>query len=117
MQYLIGLKSEREQIYSELKSVKLLLALSIYIYIYILYVYTLTHLYLSIYLSIYLSTGPDSSSGKGSALGAIGRGLEAWPRHTNGIKMVLATPLLALELKGSNRKGSHKTAHELILSV
>ena len=51
------------------------------------------------YLHIYISIGPDSSSGKGSAWGEVGRGLESWQRHTNGIKMVLATPLLALALK------------------
>ena len=37
-------------------------------------------------ISIYLSTGSDSSSGRASASGAVGRGFESRPRHTKGIK-------------------------------
>ena len=53
---------------------------------------TTTGHYLPTYLHIYiyLSTGPDSSSGRASASGAVGRGLKSWPRHTKAIKMVLA---------------------------
>ena len=38
----------------------------------------------------------DSSVGKTSGLGAGGRGFESRPHHINGLKVVLATPLLML---------------------
>ena len=37
---------------------------------------------------------------RASASGAVGSGFESRPAHIKGVKMVLATPLLALPLKG-----------------
>ena len=69
-------------------------------FVYLKQKYCCTSKLLPPYVIIYLSTDPDSSSGRASASGAVGLGLESWPRHTKGIKIVLQAPLLALALQG-----------------
>ena len=42
-------------------------------------------------------TGPDSSSGRASALGAGSRGFDTRPRHSKGVKMVSVATLLGAQ--------------------